>query len=465
MSILPHKIGRYDVVGRLAVGGMAEILLGRLKGARGFERPVVIKRILPHLMMQPSFVDMFLDEARIVSRIRHPNVVQVHELDGDGDELFLVMEFLEGESAGGVMRRLVAQRSPPLSAELVGFVIAEACAGLHAAHELTDEDGYSQYLVHRDVSPQNVFVSYDGTVKLIDFGIAKAADRITRTEAGQVKGKLQYMSPEHVRGESIDRRSDLFALGVVMHELSTAHALFKRETDFDTFHAVCDDPIPPIRDLVPAFPAALDKVCLRALARDREDRYPTALDMRRDLLRALRDIDAGETPEQDLASLMRTIFSERIEEKREMLRVVADGQAPAALPEAETDIEVDVPPIEPTIRQAPLKPAAWPATEAAVQRSPSRRWLAMLALGGAAAAGVVGWSVRGSVSPEPAEAATAMPAITIDPAAVPSLAPPAASAARSSETDALPAVPQYKAPRRQKPKPAPKKRGFGKFKH
>ncbi len=179
---------------------------------------------------------MFVDEARIVAGIRHPNVVAVQELAHEGDELFLVMEYLEGESVGGVARRLVT-RGESLRRSLAAFVIAEACAGLHAAHELVDDEGLPRDLVHRDVSPQNVFVTYSGQVKVLDFGVAKAANRNTQTEAGQVKGKFAYMSPEQCLGKPLDRRSDIFGLGIVLWELSTGRRLFKRGSEHLTFKA------------------------------------------------------------------------------------------------------------------------------------------------------------------------------------------------------------------------------------
>src|SRR4051794_11133466 len=192
---VPRSLGRYEVVGFLASGGMAEVFLGRVRGPSGFERPVVLKRMLPHLIRQESFVNMFLDEARIVARVRHPNVVQVHELTREGGELFMVMEYLEGESLAGLSRRLMA-RGETLDPEIAAYVVAEACSGLHSAHELRGDDGKSVGVVHRDVSPQNLFVTFAGSVKILDFGIAKAQDRVTRTETGELKGKLDYMSPE-----------------------------------------------------------------------------------------------------------------------------------------------------------------------------------------------------------------------------------------------------------------------------
>src|SRR5262245_48097918 len=239
----PTQIGRYQIVGELATGGMAEILLGKLVGPSGFERPVVIKRILPHLAKRSSFVQMFLDEARVVARIRHPNVVHVHELGKDGDELFMVMEYLDGESLQNVQRR-TRKNKERLPLALAAHVVAQVAGGLHAAHELADDAGRPLGLVHRDVSPHNVFITYDGNVKVLDFGIAKFAERATDTEAGQLKGKFPYMSPEQCRGLPLDRRSDVFSLGTVLFELVTGRRLFARDTGLLAMQAVVSDRVP-----------------------------------------------------------------------------------------------------------------------------------------------------------------------------------------------------------------------------
>jgi serine/threonine protein kinase len=340
---LPRQLGRYEIIGPLATGGMAEVLLARLTGPEGFERVVVVKRILPHLARLKEFVEMFADEARIVAGIRHPNVVAVHELGRDNGELFLVLEYLEGESASGLARRL-AMRDLELPHRLSIHIVSEACAGLHAAHELTDVDGTKQDLVHRDMSPQNVFITYDGAVKVLDFGIAKAADRMTRTEAGQVKGKFQYMSPEQTMGKSLDRRSDIFALGIVLYELSTGYRLFKRATDLMALKAICEEPIPLPSSVRPDYPKALEDVVLRALERQPSRRFQTAADMRRALLRVLEDVGMNDAlPEESLAKLMHECFADRIEIKGEMLRRVRSGSALTQVPAAETDEAIEIP--------------------------------------------------------------------------------------------------------------------------
>ena len=283
----PTRLGRYEILGRLATGGMAEVFLGRLMGPSGFERVVVLKRILPHLARESDFVDMFLDEARIVAKINHKNVIQVSELGRDGDELYLVMEFVEGESLGGFMRRHWGSERE-IGFELAAYVIAEACAGLHAAHELSDEDGRTQEVVHRDVSPQNLMITYDGQVKVLDFGIAKAVDRSARTATGTLKGKVEYMSPEQCKAQPLDRRSDVFALGTLLYELATNKRLFRRGNEVAALRAVCEEPIPRPCDVLPGFPPALEEICLKALARDRGARYRSADELRRALVGYLR---------------------------------------------------------------------------------------------------------------------------------------------------------------------------------
>lgn len=344
-STTVETIGRYEVVGRLAVGGMAEILLGRLRGPSGFERAVVIKRILAHLAEQPAFVDMFLDEARLAARIQHRNVVQVHELGQDGKNLFLTMEYLEGENAAGMVRRsLVLEKD--IGAAMCAFVVAEACAGLHAAHELKDPEGRPLALVHRDISPQNIFVTYGGGVRVLDFGIAKAADRTAHTEVGQLKGKFEYMAPEQCRGKPIDRRADIFALGIVLYELLTRRRLFKRDTKLGVLEAVCrETPVPPSK-VIEGCPEALDRVTMKALSKSADERYATAAEMRRDLMAVVREMLGPQDPEEVLVAMMQQLFADRIAEKNEMLRKVRAGGAVGAVPTAEADSAVEIPELE-----------------------------------------------------------------------------------------------------------------------
>ncbi|HEY1960498.1 MAG TPA: serine/threonine-protein kinase [Polyangiaceae bacterium] len=344
MDDVPRQIGRYEIVGHLASGGMAEVFLARLLGPSGFERPVVVKRILPHLARTKEFVDMFVDEARIVAGIHHPNVVAVSELGREGGDLFLVLEYLEGESASGLMRRLTS-RAELLEPRLAAHIVAEACAGLHAAHELADADGVKQNLVHRDMTPHNLFITYDGAVKVLDFGIAKVADRMSRTEAGQVKGKFEYMSPEQCLGKPLDRRSDIFALGIVLYEMSTGHRLFKRPTQLMTLKSITEEAIKPPSALRAGYPKELETICMTALNRSPEERYATAAEMRRALLAAMRALEPPNAPmpEEELAARMNASFADRIETKTELLRRVRAGSKVTELPAAETDGSIEIP--------------------------------------------------------------------------------------------------------------------------
>ncbi|MBN8612460.1 MAG: serine/threonine protein kinase [Deltaproteobacteria bacterium] len=336
-----RRIGRHEILGHLAAGGMAEILLARVVGPHGFERPVVIKRILPHLATQPGFVEMFTDEARIAASIRHANVVQVYELGSDAGELYLVMEYLEGESLAGLQRRLVATRGS-LEPALAAWIVAEACAGLHAAHELESAEGRPLGVVHRDVSPQNLFVGYDGTVKVLDFGIAKAADRLTATETGALKGKIGYMSPEQCSHAALDRRSDVFALGTVLAELVSGRRLFRRATQVLSIRAIVDDPIPDPLALHPSFPEPLAAIVRRALSRDRDARQASAAVMRAELLAAIATLDPSAGTDA-LATRMQTTFATRIAEKKDMLRRLRSGSSVSRLPAADADLAVELP--------------------------------------------------------------------------------------------------------------------------
>ncbi|MBW2524905.1 MAG: serine/threonine protein kinase [Deltaproteobacteria bacterium] len=342
MAELPEKVGRYPIVGLLATGGMAEILLGKVFGPSGFERPVVIKRVLSHLARQQLFVDMFLDEARIVAGIHHPNVVHVQELGHDGDDLFLVMEYLDGESANVLLRRLRRLRKR-LPYVLAAHIVAEACAGLHAAHELTDREGKQLGLVHRDLSPQNLFLTYSGQVKLIDFGVAHAADRVSRTEVGQVKGKFSYMSPEQGQAKPLDRRSDIFSLGIVLFELSTGRRLFYRPNELLTLRAICQDPLPRPSSIRRDYPPQLEGVVLKALSRDPANRFSSAAEMRRTLFHVMSNLEIDQNPSDALATIMGTVFRERMGEKAEMMRRVAAGTEVPEVPTAEVDIDVVLP--------------------------------------------------------------------------------------------------------------------------
>src|SRR5258708_29713522 len=269
-----RSFGKYALVAKLATGGMAEIFLARQLGDGGFEKLVCIKRILPHLAKDPQFVAMVLDEARVVARISHPNVCQVYELGEIDGQYYIAMEYLEGVPLSWFRRKDYYPSTPDVRL-VAGFGI-QASEGLHHAHQLRRPDGNLFGVVHRDVSPQNLFVTVDGVVKVIDFGIAKVQDASIRTSTGAMKGTYAYMAPEQLRGELVDRRTDVFALGVVMWGTLAQRHLFKRETDFLTFQAITVDRIPNICELRPDVPPLFGNAIARAVERDRNLRFASA---------------------------------------------------------------------------------------------------------------------------------------------------------------------------------------------
>ncbi|MGZ3438099.1 MAG: serine/threonine protein kinase [Polyangia bacterium] len=273
--MVPLQFGKYQLVERLGLGGMAEVWKARVVGPQGFARTVVVKRVLPHLVQDPAFVKMFFAEARLSARLTHANVVQVFELGEVGGEYFLAMEYVRGKDLTAVSGTRVGKGPLP-----IGFavnVIREVCRALDYTHGLTDEEGRPLRLVHRDVSPSNVMIGFDGGVKLLDFGIAKAlADANEhRTVTGTLKGKFGYMSPEQVDGHLADHRADLFAAGIILHELLTNKRLFKGASDIQTLAMVREAKVAPPSEINPEVLRDLDQICMKALARDPAQRYQT----------------------------------------------------------------------------------------------------------------------------------------------------------------------------------------------
>jgi eukaryotic-like serine/threonine-protein kinase len=271
----PARLGRYELLARLATGGMGEIFLARLEGAAGFEKLCVVKRILPHLADDARFRQMLIAEAQIAAKMAHANICQVYELGETAGQLYIVMEYLEGVTMLPLLRR-ASKANAPLDLGFIAGVIQQTTDALHYAHELKDRGGEPLGLIHRDVTPANIFVCDSGVAKVLDFGIAKARGASTKTEDGAVKGKYAYMAPEQLRGTEIDRRVDLFALGVVLYEMVALRRLFQRKTDYLTFRAVMEQPIPDIRRYRPDVPEPMAAVITRALDRDPERRFDTA---------------------------------------------------------------------------------------------------------------------------------------------------------------------------------------------
>lgn len=307
----PRIADKYDLLRRLGRGGMAEVFLAKQKGLEGFQKLVVIKRILPHRAQDGEFVTMFLDEARTAADLRHPNVVNVFDINRDLGTYYMAMEFLHGSDVRGIMKRSAKKRAWIPTEHVVEMVMG-AAAGLHYAHQKRGLDGRPLNIVHRDISPQNIIVGFTGETKIVDFGIAKAASQQVETEAGVLKGKFAYMSPEQVRGEPLDGRSDLFALGIVLWELLTLRRLFKRESEQQTLMAVMDEDAPPIRQARPELPKSLEKVVAKALARDLDERYQTCEEFREALEDCLAHEGIAHSPAR-LGEYVRTLFGDEIE--------------------------------------------------------------------------------------------------------------------------------------------------------
>jgi serine/threonine protein kinase len=278
-AAVTKTLGRYQLVKHLAQGGMADVLLARTNGIEGFERHVVLKRIREDQARDARYVEMFLDEARLAAMLHHHNVVQVNDIGQENGEYFFAMEYVHGEDVRALLSR-ISERSGQLPLEHVLAIVCAAAAGLHHAHEQRGPDRKLLGIVHRDVSPMNILIGYDGGVKVADFGIAKAAHRTTETRSGTLKGKVAYMSPEQCVGEAVDRRSDVFSLGIVLYELLTVRRLFKAENDFLTMTAIVLGYIPPPSKFRRDLPPELEAIVFKALANKPEDRYATAQELR-----------------------------------------------------------------------------------------------------------------------------------------------------------------------------------------
>jgi serine/threonine-protein kinase len=338
-------LGRYELLMPVARGGMASVWAARLKGTRGFQKLVAIKTMLPGLVDDPSFERMFLDEASLASQVRHPHVIEIMDLGEQDRILYLVMEWVSGEALSIIMKYAATRGGIPLP--IAVHIATQTCRGLHAAHELREGDGVLVGLVHRDVSPQNVLVTYDGVVKVVDFGVAKATARLdTQTEAGQLKGKIAYMSPEQLRGEKIDRRTDVFAMGILLYMMTTGKHPFRGDDQAQTIARISSDEpaiLPSV--LVPGYPAGLEACVMQALAKDSAKRYPSANDMLLGLTRALPSA-MRESTDEEVSEFIRRLLPDRLERQKQAIkqaleqadrREMSRSAPQLQLPESSTD--------------------------------------------------------------------------------------------------------------------------------
>jgi serine/threonine-protein kinase len=371
-------IGRYELHSALASGGMATVHLGRMRSETGLGRTVALKRMHPHFAADPTFVEMFYDEARLAMRLQHPNIVATFDVVRVDAELLLVMEYIHGESLAGLERALhrAGERIP---SAIASSIVSGVLAGLHAAHEARSEDGAPLQIVHRDVSPQNIMVGIDGTARLLDFGIAKAAGRLHSTAQGQLKGKFAYMAPEQLTGEDADRRADVFAAAVVLWEALTGTRLFKGETPGALVNAVLSSPIPPPSSVAPELSLAIDNVVMQGLARQKRDRFATARDMAVALEAALPPATAravGEWVEVHAASSLR--------KRASLVRGVENAEGPPGADELQAQVPTRMEAVSghdeiPSRAFSNAGPAAADETKAVSGRGGRRAWLAGMA--------------------------------------------------------------------------------------
>ena len=323
-----QQFGKYLLLDRIAVGGMAEIFLAKQVGPEGFEKNVVIKRIRPHLGDMKSFVRMFLNEAKLAAQLTHPNIIQIHDLGKVDDSYFIAMEYLFGRD----MRRVI----PKCEQQNIQFPVVYACKiasqaleGLYYAHQKTDSQGRPLGIVHRDVTPENIFVSFDGGVKLLDFGIAKAANQVEMTRAGEIKGKLSYMSPEQCMGKPLDSRSDIFSLGVVLYEWVTGFKLFTGESDVAVLRSITDGKIYKPSYFKADVPEQIEQILMRALEKDPDKRYQNAWEMQFELDQFLASNEFSPS-NQHMATFMRQLFADEMEAELQRVSTPVSGDMMSA---------------------------------------------------------------------------------------------------------------------------------------
>jgi serine/threonine-protein kinase len=312
-------IGKYQMIAGLGHGGMADVFLAVVRGPVGFTKLQVIKRLRPNLAEENDFLSMFLDEARLAARLNHPNVVQTNEVGEASGQYFIAMEYLDGQPLNRILLRASKPEGLPLAIGL--HILSDALAGLQHAHQLSDYDGTPLSVVHRDASPHNIFVTYDGGTKVVDFGIAKAASRSSETRDGVMKGKIAYMSPEQARCASVDCRADVFSVGIILWELVTGQRMWMGRSDMEILERLLAGTIPRARDVNPDVPAELDAICARALAVSRDDRYPTAAAFR-DALRSYADDASLRVTAEDVGCYVADLF----EHQRAELKTIIDRQ-------------------------------------------------------------------------------------------------------------------------------------------
>lgn len=324
-----EQFGKYELLGSIGAGGMAEIWLAKERGLAGFERLVVLKRILATYNNEEKFIQMFLDEARLAAQLNHPNIVQIFDLGYEQGSYYIAMEFILGEDLEKIQAK-IARINKKFPIIFACQIIAQAAEGLHYAHSLNDIYGHALNIVHRDISPQNILVSYSGTVKIVDFGIAKAKSQSNKTREGVIKGKFAYMSPENITGTPLDGRSDIFALGILLYELTLNQRLFSGDSEVQIIRKIADHPITSPLEIDDSYPEELNHIVMKALDKDRDQRYQEARDLRMDLENFLKSYTEFRALDATLGRWMHNLFAKEIKafntRKEAMLLATQDIQ-------------------------------------------------------------------------------------------------------------------------------------------
>ncbi len=441
----PDRFGQYEVLERIAAGGMAELSKARLSGVEGFQKIVAIKKILPHLADNEEFITMFADEAKLAAQLNHPNIVHIFDLGKiEAGGYFIAMEFVDGRDLRSLLQS-AKDHVTPLPAPLAVYVASKVAAALDYAHRRRDSEGRELNIVHRDVSPPNILISYEGDIKLCDFGIAKAASKASQTQSGALKGKVQYMSPEQAWGRPLDRRSDVFSLGCVLFEMLTEQKLFRGDTDLSVLEKVREAQVVPPSTLNPEVTRGLDVVVLKALAREPEDRYANASDMLRDLEAVLYSYSPA-PGSADLAIYLHRLQADEVHAQEAQAReAVSEAPAPPekkrrskGVPIARrsaTAPGIAAPDASPPPAEIPKKEptnsgvfGAFSAKKIAAEKKNRVPLYAAIVVALIALAGVAWWMSRRTSAPAAAVKATPLP-IAAPTAAPP---PPAASPVGSS---------------------------------
>ncbi|MFO0549293.1 MAG: serine/threonine-protein kinase [Polyangiaceae bacterium] len=414
-----ERIGKYRVLAKLGQGGMARVLLTMSQGPHGFNKLLVVKELREELAHDPEFLSMFMDEARIAARLNHPNIVQTYEVGNDGERYFIAMEYLEGQPLNAVYRR-IGRKNLPLEIHL--RILADVLGGLEHAHALSDFDGSPLGIVHRDISPQNVFVTYDGQVKLVDFGIAKAAGASSRTQEGMLKGKISYIAPEQARCEKVDARADLFAVGVMLWEAVAGRRMVTREDEMSVLARRMAGQDPPVREAAPDVPEELAAIVAKSMAPSVADRFQSARDFQEALERYLAQSDFRVNAKDVGQAVSRAFEDERIRIRATIEEQVRNADknvdpiqldlVPASLKQTSDSLARVVLPVHMT-GETPAASQITNMVQAVPPRPKSRSLLSALAVGSLLAVGALGLVVymgrSANSNPPPVGAATNNP--------------------------------------------------------